>query len=704
MLFDVETPEQRAGAFRDFARLDRVDGLLVISLPLYDDEVIALERDHLPVVMVDIGHPRVPHVVIDDVRGGELAARAPDRPWPPANRVRRGRRRRARSASRRASTAARASGARCAAPAIAPDGDLERRGRHGREEARALAAGLLRRRDRPTAVFAASDTQALGVLEAAQSAGLRGARGPRGDRLRRHRDRGRARPQHGAPAAARERCAGAPTCCSRRSPGRGAGDRGSRAARGGRPPHDVMPRGGCAHTSARDDAARAVVEDRRRLPDLPPQLRRLGRRRRRRPPGNSGAPGLPRLARRRRAVAVAGLSVAAGRRRLRHQRLPGHRPGVRDARRLRRAARGGPRARDAARHGPRRQPHLRRAPVVRRGAVVGPDSAKRDWYWWRPPREGMAAGAPGAEPTNWGSAFSGSAWELDEASGEYFLHLFSRKQPDLNWENPAVREAVYAMMRWWLDRGVDGFRMDVINLISKEPGLPDGPVSPARAPFARRAAVRQLRPAHPRVPAGDAPRGVRRARGPAADRRRDARRHDRGGAAVHRPGARRGRHGLPVRARQPRPGRLEVGRAAAAAARPQGVVRALAGRPRRARLEQPLLEQPRPAAHRVALRRRRRAPGAQREDARHGPAPPPRHAVRLRGRGARDDERAVPRHRGLPRHRGAQPLRRGDRRRGRRRRTCCARCGRWAATTRARRCSGTRRSTPASRPARRGSP
>ena len=74
MLFDVETPDQRAGAFRDFARLDRVDGLLVISLPLYDDEVTALERDHLPVVMVDIGHPRVPHVVTDDVRGGELAA------------------------------------------------------------------------------------------------------------------------------------------------------------------------------------------------------------------------------------------------------------------------------------------------------------------------------------------------------------------------------------------------------------------------------------------------------------------------------------------------------------------------------------------------------------------------------------------------------------------------------------------------------
>jgi oligo-1,6-glucosidase len=105
-----------------------------------------------------------------------------------------------------------------------------------------------------------------------------------------------------------------------------------------------------------------------------------------------------------------------------------------------------------------------------------PDDPKRDWYWWRPPRAGMAAGDPGAEPTNWESFFSGSTWELDAASGEYYLHLFSRKQPDLNWENPEVREAVYAMMRWWLDRGVDGFRMDVINLISKDTSLPDGVV------------------------------------------------------------------------------------------------------------------------------------------------------------------------------------------------------------------------------------
>ena len=102
------------------------------------------------------------------------------------------------------------------------------------------------------------------------------------------------------------------------------------------------------------------------------------------------------------------------------------------------------------------------------------DNPKRDWYWWRDARAGMAAGRPGAEPTNWGSFFSGNAWALDEATGQYYLHLFSTKQPDLNWENPEVRHAVYSMMNWWLDRGVDGFRMDVINLISKDTDLPDG--------------------------------------------------------------------------------------------------------------------------------------------------------------------------------------------------------------------------------------
>ena len=107
-----------------------------------------------------------------------------------------------------------------------------------------------------------------------------------------------------------------------------------------------------------------------------------------------------------------------------------------------------------------------------------PASDKRDWYFWRPAREGYEPGTPGAEPTNWGSFFGGSGWEFDPASGEYYLHLFSRKQPDLNWENPEVRAAVYDMMNWWVDRGVDGFRMDVINLISKTVPLVDGMLTP----------------------------------------------------------------------------------------------------------------------------------------------------------------------------------------------------------------------------------
>lgn len=96
------------------------------------------------------------------------------------------------------------------------------------------------------------------------------------------------------------------------------------------------------------------------------------------------------------------------------------------------------------------------------------ENPKRDWYIWRPGRNGR-------EPNNWRSFFGGSAWQYDAKTDEYYLHLFSKKQPDLNWENPAVRAAVFEMMHWWLKRGVDGFRMDVINLISKVPGLPDAP-------------------------------------------------------------------------------------------------------------------------------------------------------------------------------------------------------------------------------------
>lgn len=91
----------------------------------------------------------------------------------------------------------------------------------------------------------------------------------------------------------------------------------------------------------------------------------------------------------------------------------------------------------------------------------------RDYYIWREGKNGEA-------PNNWGSCFGGSAWEYDQATDMYFLHLFSKKQPDLNWDNEKVRKEVFDMMTWWLSKGVDGFRMDVISMISKVPELPDG--------------------------------------------------------------------------------------------------------------------------------------------------------------------------------------------------------------------------------------
>lgn len=96
------------------------------------------------------------------------------------------------------------------------------------------------------------------------------------------------------------------------------------------------------------------------------------------------------------------------------------------------------------------------------------DNPYRDYYIWRD-------GVNGGPPNNWGSCFSGSAWRYDEATGQYYLHTFGDFQPDLNWDNPAVRQEIYKMMRWWCDRGVDGFRMDVISMISKSPQMPDGP-------------------------------------------------------------------------------------------------------------------------------------------------------------------------------------------------------------------------------------
>jgi oligo-1,6-glucosidase len=94
------------------------------------------------------------------------------------------------------------------------------------------------------------------------------------------------------------------------------------------------------------------------------------------------------------------------------------------------------------------------------------DNPYRDYYVWR-------SGKNGEEPSNWQSFFSGSTWQYDQETDEYYLHLFSVKQPDLNWENPKLRQEIYNMMTWWLEKGIDGFRMDVINVISKNTDFPD---------------------------------------------------------------------------------------------------------------------------------------------------------------------------------------------------------------------------------------
>lgn len=97
------------------------------------------------------------------------------------------------------------------------------------------------------------------------------------------------------------------------------------------------------------------------------------------------------------------------------------------------------------------------------------DNPYRDFYIWKKGKNGLP-------PNNWGSVFGGSAWEYNESTQDCYLHLFSKKQPDLNWENPRVREEIYMMMKWWLDKGINGFRMDTVNMFSKVPGLPNGKI------------------------------------------------------------------------------------------------------------------------------------------------------------------------------------------------------------------------------------
>ena len=97
---------------------------------------------------------------------------------------------------------------------------------------------------------------------------------------------------------------------------------------------------------------------------------------------------------------------------------------------------------------------------------------KRDWYIWR---DALPGGGP---PNNWTSSFGGSAWQFDERSGQYYLHLFDVKQPDLNWRNPRVKQAMYDVLRFWLERGVDGFRVDVLSMLLKDEQFRDNPANP----------------------------------------------------------------------------------------------------------------------------------------------------------------------------------------------------------------------------------
>src|SRR5262249_19069387 len=111
-----------------------------------------------------------------------------------------------------------------------------------------------------------------------------------------------------------------------------------------------------------------------------------------------------------------------------------------------------------------------------RESLQGRTSRKRDWYVWRDPAPG------GGPPNNWAAMFGGPAWELDQLTNQYYLHSFLKEQPDLNWRNPEVEAAMHGVMRFWLDRGVDGFRIDVIHRIAKDPELRDNPPSDRPGP------------------------------------------------------------------------------------------------------------------------------------------------------------------------------------------------------------------------------
>ncbi len=390
---------------------------------------------------------------------------------------------------------------------------------------------------------------------------------------------------------------------------------------------------------------RRVVARGGRLSDLPALVPGLQRRRDRRHTRHHQPARLPGRTRRRRAVAVTGLLFAAGRQRLRHQRLHRRRPAVRHPGRPGRADRPGPRPRDQADHGPGRQPHLRPARLVRR--IPRPGLRQAGLVLLASGPAGVRAGDAGRRAGRQPRRVRALRLDLRPAQRRVLpRHL----QPGP--ARPQLGEPGGPPGRPHHDALVDRPRRGRLPDGRHQPDLEAGGAHLGRADRGRaeRHVADRERPPAGRVPRRDEPRG-RPGRTEPADRRGDTRGHHRGGATDHRPRAPRAEHGVHLRARQPRPGRLEqVGPGRPGAAGAEGQPGAVAVRAGRGGLELALLRQPRPAPRRVPFRRRLgRAPGELGQDARHRAASPQGDAVRVPGRGVRDDQRPAHRDRALPR-------------------------------------------------------
>ena len=322
---------------------------------------------------------------------------------------------------------------------------------------------------------------------------------------------------------------------------------------------------------------RDLVAPRRHLPDLPAVVRGLRRRRDRRPRRHLLAARLPRGARRRRDLALADLPLADGRLRLRRRATtPTSIPSSATLADLDRAGRRGPsRAGSGCCSTGCR---TTRARSIRGSSSRGRRAARRNGTG-----TSGATAASGGPPNNWLSAFGGPAWTFDEATGQWYLHLFLAEQPDLNWANPEVVEAMHGVLRFWLDRGVDGFRADVVHLDRQGRGAPRPAAGARRSRHRRDATSTRGRTrccgtcGASSTSYGGRPRDRRRGAAPAAGLAR---------ALLRR--RRRAAHGLRLRAdARPLVGRgvragAGRGRAGVRRARPLAVLGALEPRPARA--------------------------------------------------------------------------------------------------------------------------